>query len=279
LSAGTLGTTYLLLRNRDAFPHLSKQLGARFSGNGDLLTFAVQSRRDGGPRILDVGYGPAITCAIRVPDVLDGGRVRGHYIEDAGYPEHLNWVLEAANVPGVFQRVARTIARRLRERLGGARQSDVSAEMGNLIGDAEFTSSLMPLLGMGRDVPDKSLYLREKWLESDWEIGASREYFEGVRSTMRDIAHALQAKFVVNPSFYLNRVITVHPLGGCPMGRDEREGVVDAYGEVFNYPGLHIADGSVMPGSVGPNPSLTIAALANRFADRIIEQWKQRTSL
>jgi cholesterol oxidase len=275
LSAGTLGTTYLLLRNRDAFPHLSKQLGARFSGNGDLLTFAVQSRRDGGPRILDVGYGPAITCAIRVPDVLDGGRVRGHYIEDAGYPEHLNWVLEAANVPGVFQRVARTIARRLRERLGGARQSDVSAEMGNLIGDAEFTSSLMPLLGMGRDVPDKSLYLREKWLESDWEIGASREYFEGVRSTMRDIAHALQAKFVVNPSFYLNRVITVHPLGGCPMGRDEREGVVDAYGEVFNYPGLHIADGSVMPGSVGPNPSLTIAALANRFADRTIEQWKR----
>lgn len=277
LSAGTLGTTYLLLKNRNAFPQLSKQLGTRFSGNGDLLTFALQSRRDGKPRILDAGYGPVITCAIRVPDIVDGGRVRGHYIEDAGYPEHLNWVLEAGNLPNVFQRVLRTIARRLRERLSGTRQSDVSAQIANLIGNAAFTSSLMPLLGMGRDVPDKNLYLRDKLLESDWEIGASREYFEGARSTMRDIANALQAKFVVNPTFYLNRVITVHPLGGCPMGRDENEGVVNAYGEVFNYPGLHIADGSVMPGAVGPNPSLTIAALANRFADRIIEQWKRNT--
>jgi cholesterol oxidase len=92
---------------------------------------------------------------------------------------------------------------------------------------------------------------------------------------MRDIARTLQATFVVNPTFYFNRVVTVHPLGGCPMGRDEREGVVDPYGEVFNYPGLYVADGSVMPGPVGPNPSLTIAALANRFADRMIDQHRR----
>jgi cholesterol oxidase len=66
-------------------------------------------------------------------------------------------------------------------------------------------------------------------------------------------------------------VITVHPLGGCPMGRSASEGVVDASGNVFGYPGLYVADGSVMPGPVGPNPSLTIAALADRFADRILE--------
>ena len=52
------------------------------------------------------------------------------------------------------------------------------------------------------------------------------------------------------------------------MGRDADEGVVDPYGNVFGYPGLHIADGSVMPGPVGPNPSFTIAALADRFADQ-----------
>ena len=52
------------------------------------------------------------------------------------------------------------------------------------------------------------------------------------------------------------------------MGRSAAEGVVDPYGEVYGYPGLTIADGSVMPGPVGPNPSLTIAALADRFADR-----------
>jgi cholesterol oxidase len=54
------------------------------------------------------------------------------------------------------------------------------------------------------------------------------------------------------------------------MGRNEHEGVVDSSGQVFNYPGLYVADGSVMPGPVGPNPSLTIAALADRFADRIL---------
>ena len=66
-------------------------------------------------------------------------------------------------------------------------------------------------------------------------------------------------------------MITVHPLGGCSTGRHAGEGVVDDYGEVFNYPGLTVADGSVMPGPIGPNPSLTIAALANRLADRIID--------
>ena len=60
-----------------------------------------------------------------------------------------------------------------------------------------------------------------------------------------------------------------HPLGGGPMGRDERK-VVDSYGRVFNYPGLVTADGSIMPGPVGPNPWNTIAALAYRAAKEII---------
>lgn len=55
------------------------------------------------------------------------------------------------------------------------------------------------------------------------------------------------------------------------MGRTIDEGVVDSVsGEVFGYPRLHVADGSVMPGPVGANPSFTIAALANRFADGIL---------
>jgi len=42
--------------------------------------------------------------------------------------------------------------------------------------------------------------------------------------------------------------------GGAPMGRDANEGVANSYGEVFGYPGLYVADGSLMPGPVGPNP-------------------------
>lgn len=56
------------------------------------------------------------------------------------------------------------------------------------------------------------------------------------------------------------------------MGRVAEEGVVDAHGEVFHHPGLYVADGAVMPGPTGPNPSLTIAALADRFADHLIDQ-------
>jgi cholesterol oxidase len=88
---------------------------------------------------------------------------------------------------------------------------------------------------------------------------------------MEDIATALGGRFEDNFLWYLKRVITVHPLGGCPMGRDDREGVVDAWGRAFNYPGLYVADGSVMPGPVGANPSLTIAAFADRMCDGILE--------
>ena len=66
--------------------------------------------------------------------------------------------------------------------------------------------------------------------------------------------------------------VAVHPLGGCPMGVDEHAGVVDSYGQVFGYPGLVIADGSALPGPVGPNPSTTIAAVAHRAAERLIAQ-------
>jgi cholesterol oxidase len=56
------------------------------------------------------------------------------------------------------------------------------------------------------------------------------------------------------------------------MGADEREGVVDSFERVFGYPGLFVVDGSIMPGPVGPNPSNTIAALAHRAAEKLIEE-------
>lgn len=56
------------------------------------------------------------------------------------------------------------------------------------------------------------------------------------------------------------------------MGRNAAGGVVNSYGEVFNCLGLHVADCSVMPAPVGPNPVLTIAALADRFAERLVER-------
>lgn len=62
-------------------------------------------------------------------------------------------------------------------------------------------------------------------------------------------------------------LFTVHPLGGCSIGRHTGEGVTDHRGEVFGHPGLFVADGSLYPRSPGIAPSMTIAALAERQAE------------
>ncbi len=61
--------------------------------------------------------------------------------------------------------------------------------------------------------------------------------------------------------------VTVHPLGGCPMGDDATTGVVDWRGTVFKpeggvHAGLHVLDGAMLPSAVGVNPFLTIASLS-----------------
>ena len=57
---------------------------------------------------------------------------------------------------------------------------------------------------------------------------------------------------------------TAHFLGGCVIGDSAQTGVIDAYHRVYNYPGLHITDGSAVSANPGVNPSLTITAQAER---------------
>jgi cholesterol oxidase len=271
LCAGALGTPYLLLRNRGRLPGLSQALGTRFSGNGDLLTFALRASVP-----LDPVRGPTITSRVRVPDAADGGSGRGFYVEDAGLPALAAWLLQMADSAGGLRRALAFAVRWISHQLGFDPRSDLSADLSALLGRCSLSAGSLPLLGMGRDVPDGRMFLEEGWLEIAWQMRRSRDFLERLRSTMRDIAGAMGAGFLDDPLWYLGRVVTVHPLGGCPMGRNAAEGVVDAWGEVFGHPGLYAADGSVMPGPVGPNPSLTIAALADRFADRIVAGWRKQ---
>ena len=55
---------------------------------------------------------------------------------------------------------------------------------------------------------------------------------------------------------------TAHILGGATIGDSIETGVVNENFEIFNYPGLYVIDGSVVPSNLGVNPSLTITALA-----------------
>lgn len=267
VAAGTLGSTYLLLRNRDALPNLSPALGTRFSGNGDLLAFIEGKSVAGQPdSFIDAANGPVITSAIAVPDRLDGGTGRGFYIEDGGLPVFAGWLVEATGVLATMRRLWSFAWRYLSGLLRRTTDSNLSAELGSVLGAGLPRKWALPVLGMGRDVAGGRMDLDGNWLDIDWPGRPSRNYFETVRRTMRSIATTAGARLRDNPLWLLRRTITVHPLGGCPMGRDASSGVVDSHGEVFGHPGLFVADGSVMPGPVGANPSLTIAALADRFA-------------
>jgi cholesterol oxidase len=161
----------------------------------------------------------------------------------------------------------------LRKWLRLDRRSDVGREFSAFFAPATLTSTSMPLFSMGRDTPDGTMTLTDDgYLDLDWNKRSSTPFFEHLRGTARQVAEVLGAKFMDNPSWYLSRLTTVHPLGGCPMGEDERGGVVDSYGRVFNHPGFLIVDGSILPGPVGPNPSTTIAAVAHRAADQVIAE-------
>lgn len=275
LGAGTFGTTALLLRNRIGLPALGRALGTRFSGNGDLMTFclgAEATMESGQVRMIDPSYGPVITTAIRQPDGVDeAGAGRGYYVQEAGFPEFASWLIETAQVTSSAQRAASVVKQIIAYRLSDRNESTISAEVAKLVGQGRLTSSSLPLLGMGRDTPDGRITLTDGELDVQWTTATSKAYFDAMRSTMRDISDSLGAKFRDNPLWWTKRVVTVHPLGGAPMGRHVHEGVVDNWGESFGHPGLFVIDGSSVPGPVGPNPSLTIAALADRAVEHMLE--------
>jgi len=278
LAAGTFGTSYLLFSNRAALPQLSPTLGTRYSVNGDLLSFIVNATRGKNgatvPRPLEACRGPVITGAIRYGDTLDGqGAVgRGFYVEDGGHPALLSWTAELSGIAGYLRRLIHFARLNLTYRFGKRRDTDLGAEIAALLGECITSRTSMPVLTMGRDCPTGRLKFDGHHLDCDWDERDSAPYYDRVEREVTKIATALGAKYVDNPAFKWNfhQVLSAHPLGGCPMGETAARGVVNADGEVFGYPGMYITDGSVMPGPVGANPSLTIAAFADRAADRII---------
>jgi choline dehydrogenase-like flavoprotein len=66
-------------------------------------------------------------------------------------------------------------------------------------------------------------------------------------------------------------LMTVHIMGSARMAADRVRGATDAFGRVFDVPGLYVADGSLFPTPVGVNPQETIMALVARNAHRWVE--------
>jgi cholesterol oxidase len=263
LAAGTLGSTRLLLANRAGLPRLSPRLGSGFSSNGDLLFFVR-----GADRWLDPSTGPTITATARVDD-RHSASGREFLLQDAGAPSSSEWLWQTAEAPADLWRLRRPLWRRLGARLRGDRDASLGGVLSAALGTARESGAMLPLLGMGRDIPGGRMTLHDDDLRVSWDERESRDFFEGMEATGAALCRALGGR-MWRPGGRFARLMTVHPLGGCPMGANPHEGVVDAHGRVFGADGLYVADGSIMPGPVGANPSLTIAAMAERIAARIV---------
>ena len=113
-------------------------------------------------------------------------------------------------------------------------------------------------------------------LTLDWDPdAASDSYFSFVERCTRALADRLGGEAGdrgLRGRILPGRGTCAHPLGGCRMGRTEHEGVIGTDGQVFGCEGLYVADGAVMPGPVGPNPSLTIGAISHLIAGHAAER-------
>jgi len=144
--------------------------------------------------------------------------------------------------------------------------------------DLETLRDVLPYLCMGSDAADGDMSIDEAGhLQIDWHHPASMPLWREIENTLRTLtetpAPGLDGNLMLNPTWSAQkRLITVHPLGGCPMGDDDAHGVIDTNGEVFHYPNLFVTDGSIIPTAVGPNPSKTIGAMAERISQKIVER-------
>ncbi|HMR08951.1 MAG TPA: GMC family oxidoreductase [Polyangiaceae bacterium] len=63
-----------------------------------------------------------------------------------------------------------------------------------------------------------------------------------------------------------------HPLGTCRMGIAPGDSVVDPWGQAWDLNDLFVADGSIIPTSLGVNPQLSIMSMAMRIAWHLRER-------
>lgn len=278
LAAGSIGSTALLLKmqKRGRLPRVSPALGQFWCGNGDLEGTVLRTHSPSVPT-----NGPVITAAIEYAFTpYEPGFPHGFIIQDAGFPSFLSWYLMGrlgtfGAVVNTLRSVVRLVRRQLHRLLSLSPlrrfrpEINIGDDIASFIDRDDLVRHTFLLLGMGRDINDGRIVLSDDDRPMiRWKMSRSRPHYDRLRREMKKIAAAMGGRFQVNPLTYLNRIIAVHPIGGSIMADSPERGVVDGNGEVFGHPGLYVVDASILPTSTGPNPSLTIAAMAERIADR-----------
>jgi cholesterol oxidase len=124
------------------------------------------------------------------------------------------------------------------------------------------------LLGLGIGIPvNRGGFSYDPSTDSvvlNWPNSANAEYVKSMYQTL-EILNESNTSSTRNPFSVVLTNTTAHPLGGAVMGQ-----TCDLDGRVIGYSGLYVVDGALIPGSAAAcNPSLTIAAIAERCMDRI----------
>jgi len=260
LAAGTLGSAEILMRSRERGLALSDRLGAGFSSNADIIALGHGAK--GRVNAIGVGHPPRAEtdpvgpCVAGQIDFLDGERLENSLVMQEGtVPSGLASLLPALMLPeGRFVDAAKSLI-----------QSVYKGPLANL--HAFFLAS--------HDEAKGRLALENDAMVVTWPEVAAQPVFARASEILGQALAARGGHHLKNP--FESRItggkpVTAHPLGGCAMGRTARDGVVNHKGQVFDaasgqaavHKGLYVCDGAVIPRSLGANPLLTIAGLAER---------------
>jgi cholesterol oxidase len=279
LAAGCLGSTEILLRSRDKSNGkltVSDKLGSRFSTNGDFSGF-ISVDRDKLAYPIYATRGPINTSHV----TFRNGKLLVN-VEDAG-------------IPAMFA----SLVERTLSMIGDGKQADLINLLGLLWDNAalpdysdptNFETEAEMLMGtswfncMGKDDATGTFDLNNGQLRLTFSSPiANHPTFKKAEEILRGLATAMGGTFRAFPlwdglqPFVSRKLVVTHPLGGCPVGASSSDGVVNASGQVYNTKaggqtvnaGLYVADGSIVPGALAVNPTLTIVAMAQRVAANI----------
>jgi cholesterol oxidase len=257
-SAGVLGTMKLLLEQKFRYktlPRLSDKLGEQLRTNSESLCGVANADRK-------LNYGVAISSGF-YPDPQT-------HVELVKFPDKSGAMLRLGSlaVDGhqPFVRFAKWLGLILTSPLQTAR----------LLLSANLPKSSVILLVMQTlDNSMKMVWKPRLWggkisIDNNNKVPA---YIPVGQEVMHRYAEKVKGTAVnAIPEIAFNMSSTAHIIGGCPMGNNASEGVVNPQFEAFGYPNMLILDGSIVPANLGVNPSLTITALSEYAMSLVSEK-------
>lgn len=295
LGAGSVGSTEILLRSKAKGLALSDLVGQRFSGNGDVLGFGYNCTMP----IHAVGAGEDPVCAVNPPGPCISGLLDLRELEAT---QELGMVIQEGVIPAAFASALPLLLSTSATFLGtdttpGMLSSlkEIGREIESVVagphhGALAHTQTYMV---MCHDAGDGELRLdaESNRAQVAWPGAGDAPWLQQVDARLKQATAALGGTHIPDPvwSKWLgNKLVVSHPLGGAAMADSAERGVVDHKGNVFSgqhgsavYPNLYVDDGAAVARSLGVNPLLTIAALAERSMELLIESrgWTLDTSL